>query len=136
MKAPLQQQYDDAFLLKVARSATASCCSPHDCPFVGYVFMALKIFMRSCPTPDEICFRELTREFTSGRLEHVREEVAPVSIFKELVEPLSHIILALEILVTSGRSDDRSVREFTAYLVEEFTVENVRKIRSMATTIH
>jgi len=152
---------NDDFSLGIAESVRARCSgntlTANNPSFIIYVALGLNVFTRCCrsfrregnyllPTLTRICCRDLVREFTTQRLEQVQEEIERQNAFpgefSRLVEPMSYIVLTLEILVTSAAKvcpdlQDQLLRKFSAYLIEEFTVERVLQLQSAAAvTVH
>jgi len=149
-------EYDDDFSLGIAESVRAQCSGnalDANNPFIIYVAMGLNVFMRCCrsfrcegnyspPTLTGICCRDLVREFTPQRLEQFQDEIErKCGLPERLVKPLSYIALTFEILATSAAEvcpdlQDQFFRKFSAYLTEEFTVERVQQLQSVAVTVH
>jgi len=154
MKAPLQQ-YDDAFLLSVAKRATR-CFDSLNGELPAYTALGLSIFVNwlfstrlyrdSAKTIIGACCRELVREFSPQRLGRVQDEIVRQPEFMALIpEPLvdstPYLTLTLDILgCTAVRMcpdlERKLLREMSEFVLEEYTVERVRQFQSMATTVH
>jgi len=147
--------FNDAFLLKIAKSATRCLNSPNgEAP--AYTALGLSIFTNwlfstrfyrdNAMEIAEACCRELMREPIPKRLECVQEEIARQPEFmalvpEHLVDPMPYLTLTLEVLGSTAVRmcpdlERKFLREISEFILEEYTVERVRQLQKAAVTVH